>query len=148
MGCGIVFLALVEWGWITTQGLTIPLSQRAMEINTQRVMKAEFRAWGPSLRRQLDAQLQVPIDQQTTSILEHLSISVDGVDFGVPIRAQQQLQRRLARMASQELDRYVQSQMQPSKIVQTFFRPRFSHRAIQFQFQVDGVVIPVTVHVK
>ncbi len=145
---GMVFVAMAEYGWLTTQGLSIQLSQRAVANQTTALVHVQFHRWAPSLRHQIESQLQPAIEAQITTVLQHLAVSVDGVNFGIPTAAQLRLRQRLIQTADQQLDRYVQSQLTPSKIVKQIFQPGLSPHWFFFKLRIQGVVIPLRIHLK
>lgn len=144
----MALLAMAEYGWMTTRGLSLRLDRPVVQADFRSLLRAGFHAWGPSLARQLDTELRPTIQQQVSTTLEHLSVSVDGVDFGIPTEAQLRLRHRLSELANRQLSRYIQTEMRPTKMVDLLFPPNLTPHWFMFKIRDHGMVIPVHIYVK
>ena len=145
---GMALLAMAEYGWVTTRGLSLRLDRSMVQTDFRSLVTAGFHAWGTSLSRQLEIELRPSIQQQVSATLQHLSVSVDGVAFGIPTEAQLRLRHRLSQIANRQLHRYIQAEMRPTKMIDLLFPPNLTPHWFVFKIRDHGMVIPLHIYVK
>lgn len=145
---GMAVLAIAEYGWVTTRGLSFYLDRPVVQKAARSLLGHQFDTSGPTLTRQLDQALEPSIQQQVSSILKHLTVTVDGVDFGVPIEAQLRLRHRLIKIANHQLNHYIQTELRPSKIVDWLLPPTLTPHWLVFTIRDHGIQIPVHIYLK
>lgn len=145
---GMALLAIAEYGWITTRGLSLRLDRPMVQKAARSLLVQQFNTWGPTLTRQLDQALEPSMQQQVSSMLKHLTVSVDGVDFGVPTETQLRLRHRLVKIADHQLNHYIQTEVRPSKIIKLLFSPSLAPHWWVFKMRDHGIWIPVHIYLK
>lgn len=148
MGLGMALLGTTEWGWLTTRGVTVQLRQSMVKAETTSLLNSEFHTWGPIIRGQVATDLEPAIEAQISTVLQHLSVSVDGVTFGIPTLAQSRLRQRLSLVAKHQVDQYIRTNMTPAGIVRIVFRRGFSPHKLDFPLRINGIVVPVRIYIE
>jgi hypothetical protein len=118
---GMASFACVEALWFGLHGVTVNVTRYELQHDVAPVVNALVKPEWPSLRRQLAYDMKPLIDEQIDQLMAKIRVSVDGVSFSIPKRAQTNLRNRLVPMINGQVDSYLDQQLTPERMVSPLF---------------------------
>lgn len=118
---GMASLAGLEALWLGLHGVTVKVTRYELQHEIAPVVTAMVTPVWPSLRRQLSYDMKPLIDKQIEQLMAQIRVSVDGVSFSIPKRAQMNLRNRLVPMVNHQVNAYLDQQLTPERMISPLF---------------------------